>query len=48
MTKNTILILLVLLGIVMLVLGYKKDILPPVITGVGFILIAILFKIEKK
>ena len=44
MKKNTILVggavLLIILGIYMIFLGSKAGILPPTITGVGFIVIA--------
>lgn len=36
-------IALILLGIVMIVIGAIKVILPPPVTGVGFILIAVVF-----
>lgn len=48
MIKNIIILLLILLGLIMMYLGYEKSILPPLITGIGFILIAILFKIKEK
>lgn len=35
--------LLALLGIIMIVLGTRANILPPTITGVGFIIIAVVF-----
>lgn len=40
--KNTLLILLALIAIVMIVLGASAGALPPVFTGIGFILIAAL------
>ena len=47
MNKNSTLVtaavLLVLLGVYMVYLGTKGKILPPTITGVGFIIIAIAF-----
>jgi len=47
MKKNTTLAvaatLLVLLGIYMIYLGTKGKILPPTITGIGFLIIAITF-----
>jgi xanthine/uracil permease len=47
MKKNSTLItaaiLLMLLGIYMIYLGSDKKILPPTITGVGFIIISIAF-----
>jgi small-conductance mechanosensitive channel len=41
--KNILLILLVLIAIVMIFLGIKGGILPPALTGIGFIVIAVLF-----
>ena len=41
--KNTLLILLALIAIVMIVLGVRASVLPPALTGVGFIVIAVLF-----
>jgi len=47
MKKNSILtiagMLLILLGIYMIYLGSKGKILPPTITGVGFVVIALAF-----
>ena len=47
MNKNSLLLLssviLFLLGIYMIYLGTRADILPPTITGVGFLVIAIAF-----
>lgn len=47
MKQNSILaaaaILLVLLGAYMIYLGTKGKILPPTVTGIGFIIIAIAF-----
>lgn len=47
MSKNTLLssvsVLLILLGVTMIVIGIKAGFLPPPITGVGFILIALVF-----
>jgi hypothetical protein len=47
MKKNTLLLLsaviLLLLGIYMIYLGRKAGIQPPVITGIGFIIIAAAF-----
>lgn len=42
-TLTTAAVLLVLLGVYMVYLGTKAKILPPTITGVGFIIIAIAF-----
>jgi hypothetical protein len=41
--KNFLLILLVIIAIVMIVLGVRAVALPPALTGVGFIVIAVLF-----
>lgn len=41
--KNILLILLVLIAIVMIIMGISANALPPVFTGIGFIVIATLF-----
>ena len=41
--KNILIVLLFLLAVVMIFLGVRADILPPVLTGIGFIIIAVLF-----
>jgi len=41
--KNTLLILLALIAVAMIVLGVRASVLPPALTGVGFIVIAVLF-----
>ena len=41
--KNILIILLALIAIVMIILGVSASALPPVFTGIGFILIAIFF-----
>jgi uncharacterized membrane protein YbaN (DUF454 family) len=38
--KNVLLILLVLIAIAMIIIGIRVGILPPALTGVGFIIIA--------
>lgn len=38
---------MIALAIVMIVLGTKADMLPPTLTGVGFILIGVLFLLPK-
>jgi len=40
--KNILLVALVLIALVMVYLGYKAQMLPPALTGVGFILIALI------
>lgn len=45
--KNALLILLVLIAIAMIIIGIKAGILPPPLTGIGFIIIAWLFYREK-
>ncbi len=44
--KNILLIALVLVAIVMLYLGIAKGMLPPALTGIGFLFIAGIFKIK--
>ncbi|MFD2904021.1 hypothetical protein ACFS6I_08810 [Sphingobacterium anhuiense] len=46
--KTILIILLILVALLMIYLGIKAAILPPILTGVGFIIIAILFKIGVK
>tara|TARA_R110002096_G_scaffold204178_1_gene389665 strand:+ start:568 stop:714 length:147 start_codon:yes stop_codon:yes gene_type:complete len=41
--RNVLLLLLVLIALVMLYLGIKASMIPPALTGVGFIIIAALF-----
>jgi hypothetical protein len=47
MNRNTTLkfsaVVLMLLGVYMIYLGTSKNIIPPTITGVGFIVVAIAF-----
>jgi uncharacterized membrane protein YbaN (DUF454 family) len=45
--KNILLILLVIISFVMIALGAKVEILPPALTGVGFLIIAYLFFNKK-
>lgn len=45
--KNILLILLIIIAIAMIGLGLRADMLPPVLTGIGFLIIAVLlFKKE--
>lgn len=46
--QNILLILLVLVAVVMIVLGGMKGMIPPMLTGVGFIVIAALFYTKKQ
>lgn len=46
-TKNILLILLVIISFVMIALGAKAGILPPALTGIGFLIIAYLFFNKK-
>ncbi len=47
--NKILLFVLVIIGIVMIVLGVKSNIKPPILTGVGFFIIAYLFgQIDKK
>ncbi len=45
--KQLLILLLMIIAIVMIVLGIKADIIPPTLTGIGFIIIAILFLKNK-
>lgn len=46
--KKIVAYVLFILAIAMIYLGYKVGALPPTITGVGFIGIALVFLSEKK
>ena len=45
--RNFLLILLVAIALVMIYLSFRLNVLPPGLTGVGFIVIAILFRHPK-
>lgn len=45
--KSILLVLLLVVAIAMIVLGVKLSILPPALTGIGFIIITILFYQRK-
>ena len=45
--KSIVAIILIILSVVMFYLSYKVGALPPGITGIGFILIALVFLKEK-
>lgn len=45
--KNLLLILLIILAISMIVIGIYSKIIPPVLTGIGFLLIAKLTHQKK-
>ncbi|MBE0422359.1 MAG: hypothetical protein IBX66_00300 [Lutibacter sp.] len=46
--KNYLTIALVIIAIAMIFIGVTAKILPPALTGIGFIIIAILFYDKKK
>lgn len=47
--KNGLLLALMAIALVMIYLGFKASILPPALTGAGFILIAaLIYKTDKK
>ena len=45
---NAFLVILVCIGIIMIVMGIKIGVTPPILTGVGFFVIAYLFNQIKK
>ena len=48
-TNNILLVLLIIVAVAMIILGVNADMKPPILTGVGFIIIAYLFnQIIKK
>lgn len=46
--KTILLILLIIVALLMIYFGIRGNLLPPILTGLGFIIIAILFKIGVK
>jgi hypothetical protein len=46
--KNYLIIALIIIAIAMIIIGVSAKILPPALTGVGFIIIAILFYKSKQ
>lgn len=46
--KKIAAIILILISIIMIFIGIYKQLLPPALTGIGFIPIAIVFLSEKK
>jgi hypothetical protein len=46
--KQILLALLIIIAIVMIVMGVKANMKPPILTGVGFIIITALFSIKEK
>ncbi|MDF1517960.1 MAG: hypothetical protein RQ864_00700 [Lutibacter sp.] len=45
--KNYLIIALLITAIAMIIIGISAKILPPALTGIGFIIIAILFYDKK-
>jgi len=39
-----LLAILIIIGIIMVILGAKANMKPPILTGIGFFIIALLFK----
>ena len=46
--KKTLTYLLLIIAVAMIVIGIVAKILPPALTGVGFIIIALIFILEDK
>lgn len=46
--KKALVSILIVLGLIMIYLGLKAGMPPPSITGIGFIVIGVLFLIDKK
>lgn len=46
--KQVLLILLGIVAIIMIYLGVKANIKPPIFTGIGFLIIAALFLLKRK
>ncbi|HMC00896.1 MAG TPA: hypothetical protein VKN14_07670 [Flavobacteriaceae bacterium] len=47
-TNKVLLILLVIVAVAMIYLGVKREMEPPALTGIGFIIIAFLFNKTAK
>ncbi len=45
--KNILMVILILVGLAMIYLGIKGNIIPPTLTGIGFFIIAALFYVKK-
>lgn len=48
MIKKVLLVLLLIIAVAMVLISIKSKILPPALTGLGFVIIAILFYKEKQ
>lgn len=48
MLYKILIVLLILAGIYMIYLGVNAGMQPPTVTGVGFIIIALLFSVSRK
>lgn len=46
--NKALVILLIIIAIAMIIISFKASILPPALTGIGFIIIAFLLKYQKK
>jgi len=46
--KPILIVILILIAFVMIYLGVKADLLPPMLTGGGFLIIAALFAVGLK
>lgn len=46
--KNSLLVLLIIIAIVMIFVGFNAKLVPPALTGFGFIVIAVLFYQKKE
>ena len=46
--KNNLLIILLIIAIAMIIIGISAKIFPPALTGIGFIVIAILLYEKKR
>lgn len=46
--KYVLILILAAIGIVMIYLGAKADMLPPLLSGIGFLITAIIFLTHKK
>jgi hypothetical protein len=45
--KNILIVVLILFALAMIIIGVQSEIVPPILTGIGFIIIAALFKVKS-
>jgi hypothetical protein len=46
--KNILIVVLILFALAMIIIGVQSEIVPPILTGIGFIIITFLFKVKSR